>query len=175
MNKYQLSQTIIQYPTELVFASSSVAVDHLLTVLDQRYVVFGDWSFQFAIIGESHFVTVQYRDEFVMQEVLACTDIPAILQADSHKFDKLETYTQEKQNYRAQVWFSEKQESIAFDNLSGQFNLIFPKTFGQTPETQVVWTIEERRIVWRTLHVYPQPEITTYVYTESQFDLNREV
>lgn len=175
MNKHQLSQTIMQYPTELVFASSKVAVDHLLTVLDQRCVVFGEWSFQFAIIGESHFVTIRHRDEFVMQEVLACTDIPAILQADSHKFDKLETYTQEKQNYRARVWFSEEGESIVFDNWSGQFNLIFPETFGQIPETQVVWICDERRIEWRTMHVYPQPETTTYVYTESQFDLNGEV
>jgi len=170
MNKSKLTHSILQHPTDLVFAVMDTSVLHLLTVLKTQTIVMGDYTIQFTIIGESHCITVSHKGQFVMQEVLACTDIPEILQAHSHKFVKLEPYQHTNQTYRARMWFTNVMQDdywADYDELS----LDFPVMFGQIPFTKIQWMTSDTTVQWRTIHVYPLQTHTTYVYTESFFDL----
>lgn len=168
--KTELTQPILQYPTDLVFAVLEYDVSSLLTVLKREIVHIDDYCFQFAIIGESHCITVEHEGCLIRQEVLACTDIPAILQANSHKFAKLNMYQYQEQDYETRVWFTDTLDVMDWDNQS-VLRMDFPEMFGQVPFTQVQWQIAQRTIAWRTTHVYPLETHTTYVYTASQFDL----
>ncbi len=175
MNEKSLTQTIIQYPTDLVFALMTVDVSSQLTILAQKSFYLHNWLFDFAIIGESHFVTIKHHNKFVMQEVLACTDLPVILQAESHKFAKLETYQVNKVAYQASVEFSSSLPTNTLSKeISGHLDLSFPEVFGVIPSTHVQWSYHEQLVTWQTLHVYPLENHVTYVRTQSQFDLNRE-
>lgn len=173
MNDSELIQPILQLPTDLVFAVTDYSVLELLTVLKTQTVKIAYYTIYFAIIGESHCITVFHHDEFVMQEVLACTDIPDILQADSHKFATLEPYQHTKQDYRARVWFADRLQQARWQN-QDELKMDFPEMFGQIPFTKIQWEISHTSIQWRTIHVYPLQTHTTYVYTASYFDLNRE-
>lgn len=168
--KTQLTHPILQYPTDLIFAITQCDVSQQLTTLKTQTVKVADYTFEFTIIGESHCITLLHQNKFIQQEVLACTDIPAILQADSHKFDKLDMYHYQKPNYQARVWFSDiyaeldryQQDTLRMD---------FPEIFGQIPFTEIRWHSSQSMMQWRTTHVYPLQTHTTYVYTESSYDL----
>lgn len=168
--KTELTHPILQYPTDLIFAVMEHDVSSLLTVLKTEVVRMGDYIIHFAIIGESHCITVTHRGQFIRQEVLACTDIPAILQANSHKFAKLDLYQHEEHGYEVRVWFADALETMDWEN-QGLLRMDFPEMFGQIPFTQVQWQVTPSSIRWRTTHVYPLDTHTTYVYTTSQFDL----
>lgn len=170
MENIELTQSILQYPTDLVFAVTQVDVSTELTILQSQDVVLDDYLIKFAIIGESHCVTVLRRGQLVLQEVLACMEIPQILQAESHKFATLKPYCFTRLGYRSQVWFADcldvsgwqPQQSIRLD---------FPEMYGQIPFTKVGWVVRSNSLQWRTIHVYPLETHTTYVYSETFFDL----
>ena len=170
MNNSKLTQSVLQHPTDLVFAVMDTDVMPLLTVLKIRSVMYGEYSIQFAIIGESHCITVFHKGQLITQEVLACTDIPDILQADSHKFAKLEPYQHAKQGYRTCVWFAESMQDDLFQAQDG-LRMDFPEMFGHIPFTQIQWMTSETSIQWRTIHVYPLQSHIIYVYTETFFDI----
>ena len=107
MENIELTQPILQYPTDLVFAIMAEDVSAQLTILKTASLAVDDYQIDFTIIGESHCITVSRDGQFVMQEVLACTEIPQILQAQSHKFAKLEPYCFTQSGYRSQVWFTD--------------------------------------------------------------------
>jgi len=170
MNNSKLTQSVLQHPTDLIFAVTNADVLSLLTVLKTKTAINADYAIQFSIIGESHCITVFYQGKFVLQEVLACTDIPDILQADSHKFVKLEPYQIKKKGYQAHVWFA---DSMQVDNWQhhDSLTLDFPEMFGYIPFTKIRWKASNASIQWRTTHVYPLRTHITYVYTETFFDL----
>ncbi len=170
MENIELTQPILQYPTDLVFAVMAEDVSSQLTTLKTTELVIGDYHIRFTIIGESHCITVMHDDQLILQEVLACTEIPQILQAQSHKFAKLEPYCFKQMGYRSQVWFA---NTLAMSDWQPQeqLRLDFPDMFGQTPFTSIVWLTNQQAIRWRTTHVYPLPTHTTYVYSETVFDL----
>jgi len=170
MENIELTQSILQYPTDLVFAVLNRDVSSELTVLKTQQVMVDDYSIQFAIIGESHCITVLYQEELLMQEVLACTEIPAILQAQSHKFAKLEPYCFTATGYRSRVWFADRYNTLGWQP-QHHIRIDFPEMFGQIPFTEIGWTVEDDSIQWRTTHVYPLKTHTTYVYTDTVFDL----
>lgn len=169
----ELTQPILQYPTDLVFAVTDKNALQLLTVLKTEEIHVDDYLIHFAIIGESHCISIYHQDTLLKQEILACTDIPAILQADSHKFAKLESYDRSEHNYRARVWFSDKLQLSSLEN-EHVLKLDFPEMFGEVPFTQIQWQSSDTQIHWQTTHVYPLGTHTTYVYTESFFDLTQE-
>ena len=171
MNSSKIRQPIYQVPTDLVFAITTYDVSNLLTVFKTKTFCKGDYEFEFAIIGESHCITIFHQGRFVLQEVLACTNIPAIVQADSHKFAKLEPYLHTKQDYQARVWFRDSLQNDPIES-HGEMKLDFPEVYGQIPFTHVQWIMLESSICWRTTHVYPLEPSTKYVYTESCFALN---
>lgn len=173
MNEKSLSQAVIQYPTDLIFAVLAEDVSSQLTILRRASFFVREWQFEFAIIGESHYVTIKRWDEFFMQEVLACTDLPAILQAESHKFAKLEAYQLNKQGYRSQVDFSSSNQMLSKE-ITGKLEMSFPAIFGVIPTTRVQWSYDKEQVRWETLHVYPLEDHTSYVFTHSEFDLHRE-
>ena len=117
MNKSKLTHSVLQHPTDLVFAVVDTSVLHLLTVLKTQTVTIGDYTIQFAIIGESH--TIQ-----------------------------------------ADFWTD-----------CDELCLNFPEMFGQIPFTKIQWMTSDTNIQWRTIHVYPLQTHTTYVYTDTYFDL----
>ncbi len=170
MNKSKLTHAVLQHPTDLVFAVTDTSVLHLLTVLKTQTITLDDYTIQFAIIGESHCITVSHQDQLVTQEVLACTDIPEILQAHSHKFVKLEPYQHTNQAYRARIWFTDRLQDDFLKDCD-ELRLDFPEMFGELPFTQIRWKTSDTTIQWRTVHVYPLQTHTTYVYTETYFDL----
>ena len=170
MNNFKLTQSVLQHPTNLIFAVTGTDIVSLLTVLKMQTVTIADYTIQFAIIGESHCITLFHQGEFVLQEVLACTDIPDILQADSHKFAKLEPYQYQRQGYKAHVWFTNSMQHDHWQH-HDDLALDFPEMFGCIPFTKIQWKTSKTNIQWRTIHVYPLPTQITYVYTETFFDL----
>ena len=136
MNNSELTQPVLQYPTDLVFAVTDYSVLELLTVLKTQILKIANYTIHLVIIGESHCITVFHHEEFVMQEVLACTDIPEIMQAHSHKFAKLEPYQHTNQNYQARVWFADTIQNNHWQD-QDELKMDFPKMFGQIPFTKI--------------------------------------
>lgn len=170
MNKLGYTQPILQYPTDLIFTVMTDDVSNLLTILKSQQIHQADYVIDFSIIGESHCITISYQEQLILQEVLACTDIPRILQADSHKFVKLEPYQCKRPNYQSHIWFTE-QKQIHHWQPQQTLRMDFPEMFGEIPFTEIAWQINESSIQWRTTHVYPLETHITYVYSESLFDL----
>ena len=168
-----LQNTILQHPQDLQLAV--LQDDNLsgLTILQAAHVRCGSWEFKFAIIGESHFVRVTYGGQFIMQEVLACVDLPANVRGHTHALHTLAPHQHQAERYAVQVDFA-YEDLHAPTGYDGMLEFAFPEIYGVTPVTRICWWQEAQRLRWQTLHTYPAPERVTYVFTDSFFDIHPE-
>src|SRR5687768_584771 len=98
------------------------------------------WRFDFAIIGESHYVRISHEGRLVMREILACLPLKAEDCKLYQPFGNLEPFAYQESAYqvavafesRVPVWTQEEQ------CLSYQF----PVTHGKVPETRIQWQIQ---------------------------------
>lgn len=165
-----LRPSILQRPQDLQLA---VLLDDSLSdlmILRSAQVTCGAWHFEFAIIGESHFVLVLHRGEFFMQEVLACVDLPPAARGHVHALDQHFQHHYQHERYHVQVDASYTPDDVPA-GYDGLLEYAFPQTYGITPITRIVWWQTPERLRWHTLHTYPAHDHITYVVSDSHFDM----
>jgi hypothetical protein len=168
-----IQTTILQHPQDLRLAV--LQDDNLsgLTILQKAEVRCGAWAFVFAIIGESHFVRVTHGGQFIMQEVLACVELPENVRGHTHALDTLARHQYHAERYAVGIDFA-YQEMHAPTDYDGMLEYAFPETYGVTPITRICWWQEVDRLRWQTLHTYPALDHITYVFSDSHFDIHPE-
>lgn len=164
-------QSVQQKPTDLILANTT-QFPSSITVLKQQSVSIGAWSFMFQIIGESHIVTVTYKQKSLFHEMLACVKINADHCQHHHPFSELQTHTYMKGLYQVSVEFAETPSwDIPKQTETDHIEVNFPPICGQTPVTRILWQLTDNILSWWTLHVYPERDITTFVHTKSHIQL----
>ena len=159
---------IIQRPEDLMLVVVENDISTDFTVFKQQEIQYKDIAVQFAIIGESHVITVRRDGWVVLQEILACATFPPEIQA--HRFDDLGEHTENRHNYSVHVRFSRGEADIApLEKDAIEFE--FPAMWGQSPLTRINWSCSERVIRWWTLHRYVTEQNFIEVHTQSNFAL----
>ena len=163
------TQLVYQHPAELVLAISDQPIAGDLTVLKQEVVWVGGWQVIFAIIGESHTVTIRHDESCVFQEVLACAKLPYERCLHHHHFNKLVPHRYQHPRYTVDVNFDDAPHPV--NPGYAELSLAFPAVNGQTPITRLQWAVSSQEIRWWTLHTYPDRTHVTCVHTTSTFNL----
>lgn len=164
---------ILQRPQDLKLAMLLDDTLSGLHIFRQTQITCGRWNFHFAIIGESHFVRVTHDDRFIMQEVLACIDLPDNLRGNVHALHTLEPYQYDSQRYQVRIAASH-QPDVRPSDCDGMLEHQFPITCGAIPVTRICWWQHDHSLRWNTLHSYPAPDRNTYIVSESCFYLFAE-
>jgi hypothetical protein len=158
--------SVAQVPTALVLGVTDAELAFRPHVLLSRCVEWGSVTFQFSIIGESHFVRIERDGKLWFQELLACTPLLNLSVGHIHPFDKLLAHDYAKESYRIRVTFSQSPPR-RLNNGNGII-VRFPRQHGITPLTHISWRLHANHIDWWTLHTYPEATHTTYVLSESR-------
>lgn len=163
----------LQRPQDL---SLALLLDDCLSglhIFRQTQVPCGRWNFHFAIIGESHFVRISRDDRFVMQEILACIELPDCSHANVHRLDTLQPYQYDHLPYQVRIHASHLPAALPAA-VDGLLEVEFPITHGVIPVTRICWWQQADTLRWQTLHSYPAPDGSTYIVSESCFYLFAE-
>lgn len=163
---------IVQRPQDLILALVTDDSLPASQILAERIVQKDDWRIRFAIIGESHRVKVEHQGRFIMEEMLACTDISTQTCRHHHQFSDLQAHHHQGKNYsvaiemcaQADLWNKQSDELV--------FN--FPKINGIEPVTKLQWQVLETSIQWRSLHTYIHAGALLCIYSQSKFALQAE-
>lgn len=131
-----------------------------------------DFSFRFAIIGESHRVRVSYRDTFLMEEMLACVELDVKNCHHHHPFTDLQSHHFTEKNYSIQVNLSP--DSALWNTQQNEIHFVFPAINGATALTKIQWQQSAPEITWRTCHTYYHGQELTCVYSHSQYKFSPE-
>lgn len=158
---------VYQKPTDLILGILPHDPPLNLTILQAQQVAVGALTLTFEIIGESHRVRIELRQQLVMQEILACVALNAADCWHYHPFGLLQNHSFARQRYQVAVYFS----NTPIHLVSPQLEVQFPMVGRQIPVTQMRWRYQHDHIRWSTLHVYPSPYQTTYVYSTSVFQV----
>lgn len=164
-----MPRPIIQRPEDLMLAVVEYDLSAGFTVFKQQEIRYEDVAVQFAIIGESHIITVLRDEQVVLQEILACVTFPPEIQA--HRFDDLGEYTENRHHYGVHVRFATGEADIAPLGKDA-IEYEFPTILGQSPLTRINWSCSGRIIQWWTLHRYITEQSSIDVRTQSNFALN---
>lgn len=161
---------INQRPQDLILAVTNQ--DNLpdTQVLQQASWQVADYSVTFVIIGESHRVKIEQHGQFIMEEMLACVDVPTDDAIYQHSFQNLQHHEHRQRNYSVVVnidthkteWQSTEQEIVYF----------FPQINSIQPVTRIQWQATKTAIQWRTLHTYIDNQDITNIYTQSHFSFS---
>lgn len=155
---------IHQDPRRLTLSLLEQEIELPITILESQEVIVGEWTIDFAIIGESHQVTIRHGKVFVVREVLACVAMPNREDVKAHSFSDLQPYRHQHRGYQVEVSFTNKTVPL-WDDV--QLTMRFPTVYGQQPLTQIRWQILVDRVQWQTLHVYPLPQRSVTVLSRS--------
>lgn len=158
---------VYQQPTDLILGILPTDTPLNLNIIQSQQVMMGAFSFTFEIIGESHRVRVALHNQLVMQEILACVPLVAEDCWHYHPFKMLQNHSFARQRYQIVVYFSRTPIHLVAPQLTVQF----PMIGGQIPLTQIGWKQHNEAIRWSTLHIYPNRQSTTYVYSNSIFHI----
>lgn len=138
-----------------------------MRVLLAESVEIAAWRFDFAIIGESHYVRISHEGRLLMREILACLPLKAEDCKLYQPFSVLEPFAYQESAYQVAVGFesrlpvwTQKQDSLSYQ---------FPVTHGKVPETRIQWQIHAGQLRWQTLHSYPEARRQRLVLSESAF------
>lgn len=163
---------IIQRPQDLTLAVVSDDILPASQILMQKIWTHNDWQITFAIIGESHRVRLEHRDKFVMEEMLACVDIPVQSSLHQHQFSDLKAYHHQQKHYDVRIHMTENTKLWQTQTNEIMFN--FPSINGREAVTKLQWQSLETSIQWRTLHTYVCDGALLCVYSQSEFTLQAE-
>lgn len=163
---------IVQRPQDLILAvvtDDSLPPSHILV---ERIWQKNDWRITFAIIGESHRIKVEHQGNFVMEEMLACADIPLETCQHHHEFSDLQAHDHQQANYTIAIEMCEQADlwQAQADDLI--FN--FPAINGIEAVTRLQWQVLDTSIQWRSLHTYINDGALLCIYSQSEFVLQAE-
>ncbi len=161
---------VFQKPTDLRLAILRTELPVNLTILDQAAIDIDAWKFSFYIVGESHLVRIEHRGALVLQEVLACIDMPPACCISWRQFQDLKAYRYGQDNYEVAVSFADQPDwTIPPKSSASCLEVVFPALHHHIPVTQVQWQMTSNTVYWWTLHVYPEARRTTRVHSRSEF------
>ena len=169
-----IKTNVIQRPQDLVLAILPDGELPAMTVLQQSELYFGDWHFQFSIIGESHHIRVEHAGEAVLNEVLACVSVAQTDCVHYQSFADLAAHDYESGQYQVQVESGHEPRWRIPKHDINQIAYTFPTTFGQQPVTRIQWRRSQNTVHWWTLHTYAEATKTTFVHTASVFHCHAE-
>lgn len=160
-----------QHPTDLRLCVLSQDTALNFTILKSETIQAVDWQITFAIIGESHFVSIVHAGQMVLREILACADIPQescihnyhFIAGSDHKYDYSPS------GYQVEVTFHATESPCI--PAEHQIQVAFPEIWGRIPITQIGWQQAGQMLRWWTLHTYPHQTGVTSVSTASSFVL----
>lgn len=158
-------QPVIQRPHDLRLVVIQQALLPVLTPLCQSDVTLGCWGVRFGIIGESHQIQVWRDGSPYLAEMLACVDFSASACDHFHRFDRLEAYHYDMPGYNVSVEFAKRPRHRP--RCDGRLQFVFPVSNGVLPITEIRWWQVRDMLHWWTLHVYPEADTITYVYSQS--------
>jgi hypothetical protein len=125
------------------------------------------WRFDFAIIGESHYVRITHEGKLVMLEVLACIRLKAEQCKLYQPLLEMQPFAYQESAYQVAVRFDNRLPDWSQQKNSLRYH--FPITHGQIPQTRIQWQHEAGRLRWQTLHSYPEEARLITVLSESEF------
>jgi hypothetical protein len=161
---------IHQNPRDLALTIIPGKLQTPLTILKHHVLTLGMWQLSFHIIGESHLVTIEYDQQPILCEVLACADIMAAA-AHHHTFRDLASHCYEQPGYSVRVDFEDQTDSLAPSGSDNLLEMVFPDIENKSPITQVLWEMAGENIMqWKTLHLYPYNGRVICVRSLSYFD-----
>lgn len=168
-----IQKSVYQYPKDLKLAVLGTIPPPPLTVLHTRQHVYGEWSFTFNIIGESHAIHITQAGKPILSEILACVPIASEICKYLHDFAESTASAWEMPNYKVQVSFHDELPT-PIESTTDQIVLQFPEVHGQVPITKIGWCFDGVRMQWWTLHTYPSDTSMTYVVSQSFFQCTPE-
>jgi len=166
-------RAIYQSPRDLRLFVWRGAAPERLGVLRAHDVRIGAWQLTFRIIGESHWISAQHADAPALHEVIACAELIAPMDAHQHHFRHLRKHVFSTADARYRLHIAFKAQRTAAVVPEDGLLMMFPPIFGQTAFTHIAWrvTCDAAHIVWRTQHVYPQPDGLIIVTSVSRLAL----
>lgn len=161
-----------QNPTDLILAILCTDTQLPLTVLDQSTIQHHHLTVTFQIIGESHAVHIAHQEKLILQEILACIDIPANQATHHHAFNQLAPHDYNIPNYCTTISFDTHNIDDSIPLLSNpSLEVRFPAIYGHQPITQIEWNTTDHSINWKTLHLYPSEHDIISVKSVSKYEL----
>jgi len=170
----ELPNVIQQRPEALVLAVLDNVTLPSVVYLQQAQYQFEDWIFQFAIIGQSHHIRVEWRGHPILNEVLACVSLTAAACVHYHTFHDLQSHSYNTNAYHVWVNFDAAPPWEIPQTSMAQLEFAFPRTYEQAPVTRIQWQACGNAVHWWTLHTYVEAQHTTYVHTKSIFRCENE-
>ncbi|HEX2905946.1 MAG TPA: DUF2617 family protein [Phototrophicaceae bacterium] len=170
-----------QYPGDLVLAVFARPLPVSVTVLAHSSFLLSGCRFVFNIIGESHLVSVERDTNPIFQELLACVPLTPEVCRLYHPFPDLQPFQTKTDTYTASVHFDTLPASA--DGLTqylrqqpaAALEVAFPAVDNITPVTRIWWQPTGDRVHWRTLHIYPDADHITAVWSASSFSLEAQL
>ncbi len=126
-----------------------------------------NWHIRLAIIGESHRVRIACGEQFIMEEMLACVDVPSLICSHHQAFDDLQPHHFSQADYRVSIQFSH--DASLWQSQEKELIYTFPEIDGVQAVTKIQWHNSENSFTWRTLHSYQNSSELLYVYSESTY------
>lgn len=163
-------QAVYQHPRDLVFALYDGPPGFEMTVLASAEVRVGGVTVSVNIIGESHALIFSRGGVPFFSEVLACTPKAEQGSRYTYAFTGMDGHAVQRDGYAGRVSFRGAGWVLPPAAPANTLRVTFPRTYGHTPLTQVVWAADEGRLRWWTLHTYPLPTDQISVYSASYFD-----
>lgn len=166
-----------QHPGDLVLALLGGALPIPVTILAQDSFAIGGYHFTFNIIGESHLMSVARDGVTIFQELLACVPLLPDACRLYHSFSDLQAFRASDDKYSVSVNFVSLSASadVLTNYLrtlsSASLEVSFPPVYNYVPITRIWWRNAKDSVHWRTLHIYPDVEHITAVWSVSSFSV----
>ncbi len=164
-------EAVYQHPRDLSLVLTRGTSRQLITRLETAHLDVGSWRLSLSVIGESHVAQVAHDGRTVLTELLFCELPQPEPGAIVRRFEQMEAACFERGGYRVCLTFHEPDWQVPPSTRANTLDVLFPAVFGQIPLTRLQWNHDNERLLWWTLHTYPQPDAIIYVYTHSTFNM----
>lgn len=168
-------ESVYQDPRDLMLGITRGPIITNLQVLDRTLVALNHYDIQFHIIGESHWVVVRKEGELLFQEVLACVELQDVRWDYKARLTDLK-HAYSCGTYHTRVWSLPLDCDIMRLGTSAnsiQVDFPNPKGSNMLPFTRIWWGETDRRVWWRSIHVYSLMATTIAVISCSSIAIER--
>ena len=164
---------IHQTPTDLTLAIMTNPPP--VRVLAHTTLRRDDWRVDLHIIGESHLISVYHAEALVLHELLACIPVSPVDCLHHHAMTSLTPHQYQRKGYAIHI-HTDECTTLPSAQTNNALNVTFPQVMGMTPVTRITWEIDAKKIIWRTLHVYPNTaRRLTCVYSTTTLALQNDI
>ncbi|GAB5490913.1 MAG: hypothetical protein Phog2KO_11280 [Phototrophicaceae bacterium] len=163
---------IVQRPQDLILAYVVSDILPETQILVQHIWHYQDWQARFAIIGESHRVSLSYQGNFIMEEMLACIVIPLDSCQYYHPLSDLRPHYYQQNDYSVQLDINNPVDK--WQKSEQEISFTFPAINGKEALTKLQWQATQTSIQWHSLHTYTNEGELLCVYSKSHYNFQLE-